>query len=168
MLNMQNAFFLNLVKIPGFKDVNPFSEKMSHLMLKAIFKNGKNPSIIAINNATNGWTFQFPCFSVDDAFKVIKNSACVNLPRVMTFSVNNLNLTKCNYFLWLHLKLFQFLCKWKRISKYPPTRPPFRKAYRSSKENYRSLSISLVITKILKKLLKKYVTSIIVEALSKY
>ena len=141
---------------------------MSHLMLKAIFKYRKNPSIIAINNATNGWTFQFPCVSVDDTFKVIKNSACVKLPRVMTFSVNNLNLTSCSCFLWLHLKLSQFFCKWKQISKYPPTRPPFRKAYRSSKENYRSFSISPVITKIFKKLRKKQVTFFIVEVLSKY
>ena len=68
-----NALFLsNLVKnlkIAVFKEVNPFAEEMSHPTLKAIFKHNKNPSVIAINDTTNGRTFQFSWVSVDDTFK---------------------------------------------------------------------------------------------------
>ena len=55
-VELLNAFLLNLVKLRSF------SEKVIHLILKAIFKYSKNPSIIAINNATNVWPFQFSCW----------------------------------------------------------------------------------------------------------
>ena len=71
------AAISNLVKnlkIPEFEEVNLFAEKISHLVLKAIFKfiTLKYPSTIAITHLTNGWTFQFSWVSVDDAFKEIK------------------------------------------------------------------------------------------------
>ena len=51
-----NTFFLNTVKnlkIPECEEVNPFAEKLSQTILKAIFKYNKHRSIIAIN-VTNG------------------------------------------------------------------------------------------------------------------
>ena len=71
------AAISNLVKnlkIPEFEEVNLFAEKISHLVLKAIFQflTLKYPSIIAITHLTNEWTFQFSWISVDEAFKEIK------------------------------------------------------------------------------------------------
>ena len=68
--------------ISVIEDVNPFAEKM---ILKVIFKYSIHPSFIAINNVTKGFTFQFSSLGVDYAFKVIKNSARVKLPRVTKF-----------------------------------------------------------------------------------
>ena len=44
------------LKIPEYEEVNPFVEKISHLVLKAIFKyiTLKYPSIITITHLTNG------------------------------------------------------------------------------------------------------------------
>ena len=44
------------MKIPKFEEVNPFAEKLSYLILKAIFKyiTPKYPIIIAINHVSNG------------------------------------------------------------------------------------------------------------------
>ena len=82
-----NTFFSNPfknLKIPEFEKVNPFAEKASRLILKAIFKYMKHPSIIASNNVTSGSTFQFSCISVDDISKEMKEpSAHVKLPTGM-------------------------------------------------------------------------------------
>ena len=59
-----NIFFSNAVKhlkIQEREEVSPLVEKLSHPILEAIFKYSKHRSIIAINNVTNGWTFQFSC-----------------------------------------------------------------------------------------------------------
>ena len=51
-----NTFFLNAaknLKIPECEEANPFAEKLSHTILKPIFKYNKHRSIIAIN-VTNG------------------------------------------------------------------------------------------------------------------
>ena len=73
-----NIFFSNAVKTLKYQSMKRstplLNENLSQPLLKAIFKYSKHRSIIAINNVTNGWTFQFSCASVDDAFKGIKNS----------------------------------------------------------------------------------------------
>ena len=79
-----NTFFSNPAKnlmISVIEDVNPFAEKTSHLILKVSI----HPSFIATNNVTKGFTFQFSSVGVDYAFKVIKNSARVKLPKVTKF-----------------------------------------------------------------------------------
>ena len=56
------TFFTNAIKnlkILEYEEVKAFPEKMSHPILKAIFKYSKRPNITAINNATNGSKFQF-------------------------------------------------------------------------------------------------------------
>ena len=82
-----NIFFSNTFKnlrIPQREEVDPFADKLSHLILKLIFKYSKNVKFVALNNAGNGWTFQFSGVSIDeDVFKEIKNSVRVKLPRVM-------------------------------------------------------------------------------------
>ena len=81
--------------MPEFGKVNPFAEKTSHPILKAIFRYSKLPSFIDISNVINGLThgfltlsggyrnvtlgeyglmIQFSCFRVDDVFKEIKKS----------------------------------------------------------------------------------------------
>ena len=57
-----NNFFSNTVKnlkIPECEDINPFAEKLSHLIWKPIFKFSKHRSIFAINNVTKGERFSF-------------------------------------------------------------------------------------------------------------
>ena len=70
-----NIFFLNAVKklkILEYAKNNPFTEKLSHPILKAISKYVKHQSIVTINDVTNGWTFQFSWLIVDD-LKSVQN-----------------------------------------------------------------------------------------------
>ena len=72
-----NTIFLNTVencKIPDMDKSTPFSEKLSHPILKSILKYNKSRRIIAIINVTNGWTFQFSCVNVDDISKEAKTT----------------------------------------------------------------------------------------------
>ena len=85
-----DTFLLNTVKnlkISECEEVNPFAEKLSRPVLKAIFKYSKHRSIIALNNVTNGWTFQFSCVSVADTFKEIK--ARVKLLKILKILKQN-------------------------------------------------------------------------------
>ena len=70
-----NSFFSNAVKnlkIPGFSEINPLAENISHPIFKAILKYENHPSIIAIQNAKRGPGFYFFEVSANDVFKEIK------------------------------------------------------------------------------------------------
>ena len=52
-----NIFFSNTFKnlrIPQREEVDPFADKLSHLILKLIFKYSKNVKFVALNNAGSG------------------------------------------------------------------------------------------------------------------
>ena len=54
------------LKIPEFEKVNLIAEKAQHPILKVILKLINAQASLP---STNAVTFQFPCFTIDDAFK---------------------------------------------------------------------------------------------------
>ena len=107
-----NAFFLNLVKLQSqsSKMLTPFLKKYHVWCWKQFSNIGKIQASLLSIMPPMGESFSFHVPMLIVYLSKQKNSACVKLPRVMTF-LYNLNLTKCRYFLWLYLKLFQFLWK---------------------------------------------------------
>ena len=134
-------------------------------MLKVTFKYSKNLSIIALNNASNRWIFQFSCASVhDDVFKEIKNSQSNEIP--VKFLRQNAGIFLqdgiCNFNFCVHEG------KYPNIPKKYNVTPAFVKDYWGSKEIYCPLSILFAIVKIFEKLLSTKVTLFMDEFLEKF
>ena len=103
---MNNSFSkpVKNLKVPAFDEVNPFAEKTPQTILKEIFEYSRHSSFIAINNVTNGLTFQFSYISIDDAFKEIKKKLHSN--KILEYS----------------LKQNADAIFWRKISKYQPNK----------------------------------------------
>ena len=77
-----NIFFFKPVKnltIPEFEEANPFAEKISQVILKAIYKHSSiQISLLSIMSPAG----ERSCVSIDNVFKEIKdNSPYVNNPQ---------------------------------------------------------------------------------------
>ena len=59
------------LKIPEFQEINLIAEKTKHPISKV---NLKLVNVQASLPATKALTFQFPCFTVGDAFKEVKTT----------------------------------------------------------------------------------------------
>ena len=67
--NFEYLFIKHIEKTTAIlqsENINPFANKLSHLIFKVIFRYSKNLKTFSLNNVRDGRTFQFSGVSVDD------------------------------------------------------------------------------------------------------